>query len=325
MSTIDPRITTRFKADVGFDLAPHLLVLATMGSHSHGTYVPPTEPNAIDDVDLMGIVVPPLEYHIGLPRWETWRMQQDELDVVCYSLDKAVRLMLKSNPNIVGLLWLRPEDVVFKTQQFVELLMNRGMFTALTAADAFAGYAYGQLKRMEAFNVERMNEYEAYTESIRNNAGEAGVQEVLTADSNKIKHLSIAWGVRQEWLLAFQKLHKQYFSGYMGEKRKAMVRKYEYDVKNAAHLIRLLRMGKEFLETGALNVFRTHDAQELIDIKQGKWTLSQVRAEAEKLFAEVRAAEANSNLPKRPDTVRANRILMEIHTAMLGLNVQRGL
>jgi 1,4-alpha-glucan branching enzyme len=111
----------------------------------------------------------------------------------------------------------------------------------------------------------------------------------------------------------------------MGEKRKAMVRKYEYDVKNAAHLIRLLRMGKEFLETGALNVFRTHDAQELIDIKQGKWTLSQVRAEAEKLFAEVRAAEANSNLPKRPDTVRANRILMEIHTAMLGLNVQRGL
>src|SRR5207249_9070807 len=39
--------------------------------------------------------------HLGLPRWEHWRMQQDELDVVIYSLEKAVRLLLKSNPNIV--------------------------------------------------------------------------------------------------------------------------------------------------------------------------------------------------------------------------------
>ena len=49
----------------------------------------------------------------------------------------------------------------------------------------------------------------------------------------------------------------------MGEKRKAIVRKYQYDVKNAAHLIRLLRMGIEFLETGELRVFRAMDAEEL--------------------------------------------------------------
>jgi hypothetical protein len=48
----------------------------------------------------------------------------------------------------------------------------------------------------------------------------------------------------------------------MGEKRKAMVRKYQYDVKNAAHLIRLLRMGAEFIESGNLQVYRTTDAEE---------------------------------------------------------------
>jgi len=34
------------------------------------------------------------------------------------------------------------------------------------------------------------------------------------------------------------------FSGYMGEKRKALVKKFGYDVKHASHLIRLLRMGR---------------------------------------------------------------------------------
>ena len=104
--TIDPRIVRAFEAENDFPLEPHLIVLALMGSHSHGTYMPPEEPDAVDDVDLMGFVVPPLRYHIGLPRWEHWRLQVDELDVVIYSLDKAVRLLLKSNPNIVGLLWL---------------------------------------------------------------------------------------------------------------------------------------------------------------------------------------------------------------------------
>lgn len=51
--SIDPRIASGFEAQNGFPLAPHLVVLALMGSHSHGTYLPPEEPNAIDDVDLM--------------------------------------------------------------------------------------------------------------------------------------------------------------------------------------------------------------------------------------------------------------------------------
>lgn len=36
--TLDPRISRAFAADNGFELEPHLLVLALMGSHSHGTY-----------------------------------------------------------------------------------------------------------------------------------------------------------------------------------------------------------------------------------------------------------------------------------------------
>jgi len=314
--TIDPRIVRAFEVDNGFPLGPHLIVLALMGSHSHGTYMPPEEPDAIDDVDLMGFVVPPLAYHIGLPRWEHWRLQADELDVVIYSLDKAVRLLLKSNPNIVGLLWLRENEYVHRHAMFDLLHAQRAIFSSQAAADAFAGYAYDQLQRMEAFDLERMAEYEALTKDIR---ARGPLTEVLEADKAKLEHIARHWSLALETLNRFRKLHHEHFSGYMGEKRKAMVRKYQYDVKNAAHLIRLLRMGIEFLETGHLQVFRTSDADELKRIKRGEWTLDQVKAQAEALFGRIEAARVQSPLPPRPDEAAANALLTDIHLAVLGL------
>ena len=164
--SIDPRIARAFEAQHGFPLEPHLVVLGLMGSHSHGTYLPPEEPNAVDDIDLMGFVVPPIEYHLGIPRWQHWTLQVDELDVVLYSLEKAVRLLLKSNPNIVGLLWLRDEEYLHRHPGFDLLHSRRDIFSSHAAAEAFAGYAADQLKRMEAFDLEQMTEYEELTEII---------------------------------------------------------------------------------------------------------------------------------------------------------------
>jgi predicted nucleotidyltransferase len=317
---IDPRIATAFERDNGFPLEPHLLVLALMGSHSHGTYLPPEEPNAIDDIDLMGFVVPPADYHLGLPRWQHWTLQVDELDVVLYSLDKAVRLLLKSNPNIVGLLWLRDDEYLYRHPLFDAMREQRAIFSSQAAADAFAGYAYDQLKRMEAFDLERMAEYEALTTQIR---AQGPVKEVLEADAAKLRHIARNWHVSHEALVRFRKLHREHFSGYMGEKRKAMVRKYQYDVKNAAHLIRLLRMGSEFLESGSLQVYRTQDAQELMVIKRGGWPLDRVKVEAERLFSGIEGARLRSPLPARPDEPAANAMLRKIHQAILGLETVR--
>jgi len=313
---IDPRIASTFEAQNGFPLEPHLVVLALMGSHSHGTYLPPEEPNAVDDIDLMGFVVPPLEYHLGLPRWQHWTLQVDELDVVLYSLDKAVRLLLKSNPNIVGLLWLRDEEYVHRHPAFQLLLDQRSIFSSQEAAEAFAGYAADQLKRMEAFDLERMAEYEALTRVI---TAAGPTREVLEADAAKLRHIAANWNVDHDRLTRFRKLHREHFSGYMGEKRKAMVRRYQYDVKNAAHLIRLLRMGSEFIATGNLQVYRTTDADELKVIKRGGWTLDEVKAEAERLFAGVEVARAQSPLPPSPNAEAANELLIELHRRFLGL------
>lgn len=314
--SIDPRISRAFAAANGFPIEPHLVVLGLMGSHSHGTYIPPNEPDAVDDIDLMGFLVPPLEHHLGLPRWQHWVFQFEELDVVIYSLEKAFRLLLKSNPNIVGLLWLRSDEYIHRHPLFGHLVAERAIFSSLEAADAFAGYAYDQLKRMEAFDIDRMAEYEALTAEIR---AAGPTTEVLEADSLKLQHISRHWQVPLETLKRFRKLHREHFSGYMGEKRKAMVRKYQYDVKNAAHLIRLLRMGSEFLRTGVLQVYRTADAEELKAIKQGAWSLAQVKDEAEQLFQGIEAARQASPLPDRPDAEAANRLLIELHRSILAI------
>ena len=51
-------------------------------------------------------------------------------------------------------------------------------------------------------------------------------------------------------------------------KRKRLVEQYRYNTKNAAHLIRLLRIGIEFLRDGELIVDRGgYDAQDLLAVK----------------------------------------------------------
>ena len=101
------------------------------------------------------------------------------------------------------------------------------------------------------------------------------------------------------------------FQGYMGEKRKKLVQKFGYDVKNASHLIRLLRMGIEFLEEGRLYVKRK-DAQDLLAIKQGKWPLAQVKEESNKLFRKAESAYKKSKLPLRPDEDKINALCVNI-------------
>jgi len=99
--------------------------------------------------------------------------------------------------------------------------------------------------------------------------------------------------------------------GYMGTKRKELFRRYGYDVKNASHLVRLLRMALEYLTTGELNVFR-EDTGELIDIKRGKWSLTEVEKEASRLFDLCDKALITSDLPPRPDHNLISDLCVEI-------------
>jgi hypothetical protein len=111
------------------------------------------------------------------------------------------------------------------------------------------------------------------------------------------------------------------FKGYMGDKRKQLVEKFGYDTKNAAHLIRLLRMGIEFLREGVLYVDRgvVGDAPNLLSIKNGEWTLDQVKDEADRLFKRAETAYDECKLPRAVDTEKADALCQEIVRMGLGV------
>lgn len=235
----------------------NMIILAGYrGSIAHGMFVPNTDPNSIDDKDVMAIVIPSIDNYFGLNGFGSRGTKEffvGEWDIVIYEIKKYITLLRKSNPNVLSLLWLEDNHYIKRSPEGNKLIENRDMFISKAIYKSFTGYAYGQLKRMEKFK----------------------------------------------------------FDGYMGEKRKALVNKYGYDTKNAAHLIRLLRMGIEFLIDGKLYVYRK-DAPQLLEIKHGKWTLEEIKKEAKKLFDLAEEAYVKSDLPSITDKEKINQFCVDL-------------
>ena len=236
----------------GFDLIENTVFLTYRGSICHGTHIPIDQESGTDDIDLIGIVIPPLEYFFSLKKFEQCEFKKEEYDSIFYEFRKFILLLSKSNPNVISMFWLS-ELFYLKSSWISELLIcNRKLFSSKFICHSFLGYANSQLNKLNS---------------------------------------------------------SQKYHGYMGSKRKAIVDKFGYDVKNASHLIRLLRMCKEFLLTEQFFVDRSDiDAKELIAIKKGEWELGRVLEESTKLFIEVDNAANRSKLPEHADLEKINNL-----------------
>jgi hypothetical protein len=137
-----------------FPMRSSLILMGYRGSIAHGTHVPKSDPDSIDDKDVMGISVPENDYYLGLKKFEHWEKQEEEWDIVIYELKKMIRLLLKSNPNVLCLLWLEPNHYIIRTELGELLIQHRGIFSSREIYKSFLGYAHGQLKRMEKFSFE---------------------------------------------------------------------------------------------------------------------------------------------------------------------------
>jgi hypothetical protein len=83
--------------------------------------------------------------------------------------------------------------------------------------------------------------------------------------------------------------------------RAELERQHGYDTKHAMHLIRLMRMGLEVLETGDLRV-RRDDADELSAIRDGGLSFAELLAQADSLRSRMETAAQTSSLPADIDT-----------------------
>ena len=123
------------------------------GSVAHNMYIPNTDPNSVDDIDLMSVFMAPVEHYIGITKSkETVEKFIGKYDSVSYEFIKFVKLLLKSNPNVLSLLWIKDNQYLKRHKYGQMLIDNRNLFVSKIAYKSFTGYAYGQLKKMEKFN-----------------------------------------------------------------------------------------------------------------------------------------------------------------------------
>jgi predicted nucleotidyltransferase len=108
--------------------------------------------------------------------------------------------------------------------------------------------------------------------------------------------------------------------GQKGQKnvhRAELEHKHGYDTKYAMHVIRLYGEVKELMESGRITLPRPN-RYELIEIRKGEYSLSEIRELGAQLESEALAAQASSPLPDEVDRDAISVLLADAHLRFWG-------
>lgn len=285
------------------------LIMATLaGSHLYGTSRPDS------DVDVRGICFSPPNALIGLQGFEQFQpsgqgaidWSRSELgvesdDVTIYALSKFFMLCIKANPNIVELLFAPSTKIIHASAAWDEIQQRRGIFLSTKIIHTFAGYAHSQLSR-----IQRHKRWLDDPPTEPNPADYGLYSDDAGAQKWDDEH-------RANVYRGLRKRYKDYQTWRKNRNpaRAKLEAMYGYDVKHAAHLYRLSMEAEELLTTGKLVLPLKDDARETYNqVINGLVPYDVVVMKAESLRDYLRALEANSVLPKRPDHKAAEELLM---------------
>jgi hypothetical protein len=87
--------------------------------------------------------------------------------------------------------------------------------------------------------------------------------------------------------------------------------------KHAMHLIRLLVTGTEILEGKGINTYRENERELFLDIRNGKYSYSQVFEMVDEYEKRFKSAANNTSLPEEPNYKRVEELMIEIYGRIL--------
>jgi len=347
-------------------LKTNMLVKHLAGSHAYGTAM------ETSDTDYRGLFYVS-EDSIISPWFNVDQITDpSEEDTVYYELRKFMKLLVVQNPNIIETLWVKDEDVIFRTPVYDYLRANRELLLSSKVAFTYSGYASAQIKRIKGhnkwlnnpmpkerprqdsflklihnytkrkmfkFDIQSFNEgymlvpcgndiygiYEKRDKRISDVDGNIlSVQNDFTFSSlhdqieeNNLKKtipLLLVKYCREEYKTAVTKW-KQYWDWKTNRnvKRNELEQQYGYDTKHALHLVRLMRMAKEILTTGIVNVYRA-DADELLAIRNGSMTYDDLIKWSDDIDNKIRNKYyKETSLRKQVNIKKATEILLKAY------------
>ena len=290
----------------GMSGSPAVIFETVYGSRAYGLAGPDS------DYDRRGVFVGARPDFFGyLPAAE---QIEPEPERVHYEIRKLFRLAAACNPTVIEMLFTDPADHLCVTDAGRQLLAQRDRFLSRRAGGSFGRYGLAQLKRIRthrrwllsppAARPERrdfrlperstmpkdeLGAAEALLEKGRLDAADFSPRFMEVLDAERRYRAALReWQQYQEW-----RTHRN-------PARAALEAEFGYDTKHAMHLIRLLRMGVEILETGRVQV-RRPDADELRAIRGGELSFEALTAQTEALEERLAAAERVTRLPDAPD------------------------
>jgi len=288
--------------------------LTVHGSQAYGTNSPTS------DLDVKGVVIPTKEYFLGFnKKFEQAEIKGDP-DVVIYDIRKFFSLASANNPNIIEVLFTDQTDWLVTSNIFDKLYQHRHEFLSGKAMQTFTGYAIAQLKRIRTHKEWLLKPpthkptREEFGLSLANaavNATDMGAFDKLLEEGHTFD-VNVMSILRKEKEYSNALLHWNQYQEWKknrNEKRADLEAKFGYDTKHAMHLVRLLRMAKEILLEGKVNVKRP-DSEELKSIRAGALSYDELMAFAQTQDAEIRSLK--SVLPKEPDYEKLDQLLVEL-------------
>jgi hypothetical protein len=284
------------------------------------------------DLDLRGIVIPPKEYFLGF--WHRFAQAESaDPDLVIYDIRKFFHLAAACNPSIIELLWTEAVDHLFVTPLGQRLIEHRSLFLSRKARQTFSGYAVAQLQRIKThrrwlltppahkptraeFGLPETSLLSADILGAMEAVEQTAAQDLATVPAH-VMDLYQRERAYQHALREWQQY--EHWKAHRNPKRAALEAKMGFDGKHAAHLVRLMRMCREILETGTVIVKRP-DRAELLAIRDGAWSYEQVVQWSEQEDHALEAAVEHSPLPPTPDGQKLDALCMAMVEEALASN-----
>jgi hypothetical protein len=129
---------------MNFDLAKHTIFRTLTGSRVYGTF---TEES---DYDYRGVAIPPEIYFLGYAHKFDQHESSSPHDSVIYGISKFLKLAVDNNPNIIELLYIKPEFWTTTSPAWERLVEHRDWFLCKKSFHTFRGYAAAQMKRVRS-------------------------------------------------------------------------------------------------------------------------------------------------------------------------------
>lgn len=315
-------------------LGDRIMLLGVSGSYGYGTN------REGSDVDLRGVTLNLPSDLLGLTAFEQY--EDGGTDMVIYSFNKLIRLLLECNPNTIEILGLDEDQYIIRSALGQELLDHKALFLTKRAAASFGHYADAQLRRLQnAVARDSLPQAEREEHILRSvsNALEDFERKHVEWDKGSVKvYIDAAEqeDMDTEIFLDAELHHlplRQYSEvmnsmlSVIRNYDKAGKRNHKKDDdhlnKHAMHLIRLFMMGIDILENSQIRTHRPEEDLKLLrSIRSGAFMKDGVLvpdfydivADYEQRFER---AEKESMLPNGPDMEAVEAFVEKINRQAL--------